>query len=379
MRCPLHLVTLVSVVIACSPDQIPTDPAADAMTAAPAAATVAFRQVSNGTDHTCAVAGDDRAYCWGYNNLGQLGDGTAEQRTRPVAVAGGLRFRLVSAGNGNTCGITSDGLAYCWGNIGQPAPAPVPGGRRWRTIDAGLDFACGLSDPDRQAYCWGVNFMGQLGDGTLSGRAVPTPVLGGRAYRNITTGAAHTCAVTVDNKAFCWGDNRDVQLGDGTTLRRRTRPRLVAGDHAFLQVDAGREHTCGVTTDDRALCWGSTMDGIGDGSTAPRSVPTALATTQRFDRVSGFGEHSCAETTANRAYCWGFNRYGGLGDGTTTRRLRPVAVTGGLTFTQVSAGGTHSCGITGVGALYCWGGNYTGQLGDGTLEDREVPTLIAVP
>lgn len=330
MRCAIPLAALVSVTLACAPDQGPNEPAGDGPPIAPVAAAAAgptFRQVSAGTAHTCAVTTDDRAYCWGYNGSSEIGDGTSELRTRPVPVAGGLRFKLVTAGNSITCGITTGDLAYCWGGgpSGGPTPTPVPGGLHWRAIDAGLDFACGLTEPDSLAYCWGVNSWGQLGNGTRRARTLPTPVAGGRVYRSITTGVTHTCAVTPSNLAFCWGDNRHAQLGEGTDSRLRSTPRLVAGDHDFVQLDGGREHTCGVTTDDKAFCWGATVDGIGDGTTALRRAPTALATDQSFDRVSGFGEHSCGETTANRAYCWGFNRDGGLGDGSTTRRLKPVA------------------------------------------------------
>ncbi len=56
------------------------------------------------------------AYCWGYNNHGELGDGTTTQRTSPVAVLGGLTFATVSAGNVFTCGVTTGGAAYCWGH-----------------------------------------------------------------------------------------------------------------------------------------------------------------------------------------------------------------------------------------------------------------------
>ena len=101
------------------------------------------RHVSAGIFHTCGVATDGRAYCWGRNPFGGLGDGTFEDRLRPTAVAGGLTFRQVSVGDGFSCGVTTDGLAYCWGwgfdgilgngsTQNSPVPVAVRGDRRYQ-------------------------------------------------------------------------------------------------------------------------------------------------------------------------------------------------------------------------------------------------------
>jgi len=78
-----------------------------------------FVTVSAGFNHTCGVTNGNAAYCWGYNNHGEVGDGTTSQRTRPVAVVGGLTFTTISAGNVFTCGMTTTGDAYCWGDNGS--------------------------------------------------------------------------------------------------------------------------------------------------------------------------------------------------------------------------------------------------------------------
>jgi alpha-tubulin suppressor-like RCC1 family protein len=98
--------------------------------------------VGPGGIHTCAVTTGDRAYCWGDNSSGQLGDGTTATRLAPVAVAGGLQINGVGAGHGGFTGHT-----------------------------------CGLTTGDR-AYCWGSNFVGQLGDGTTTDRLTPVAVAG---------------------------------------------------------------------------------------------------------------------------------------------------------------------------------------------------------
>jgi len=127
------------------------------------------------------------AYCWGANGEGALGDGTTTQRTSPVAVTGGLTFASVSAGgNGFTCGRTTTGAGYCWGlnNVGQlgdgtntnrVAPVAVNGGLTFTAIDAGFAHVLGIATGG-VGYAWGSNNQGQLGDGTTSGKTAPSPI-----------------------------------------------------------------------------------------------------------------------------------------------------------------------------------------------------------
>ena len=210
---------------------------------------------------TCGVATDRQAWCWGNNTVfGALGDGSVPGDPSygyslwPVPVGPGmnLAFSTVDAGETHACGLTTSGAAYCWGAngagqlgngtadfpIGQPLdntkthrwPEPVVGGHVFSTIDAGgalvssmLEFTyrshtCGVT-PGAVALCWGVNWFGQLGDGSTTDRVVPTPVPavpGG--FSKISAGAAHTCGLSTFGRAYCWGYNGLGQLGDGTTV-----------------------------------------------------------------------------------------------------------------------------------------------------------------
>jgi alpha-tubulin suppressor-like RCC1 family protein len=360
-----------------------------------AASAPAFYQVSSGLVHTCGLTPDNRAYCWGSNPFGALGDGTRTRRLKPVAVSGGLRFRQLSAGGFHTCGVTTGYRAYCWGanddrgtlgdgtEIDRLTPVPVAGGRLFRLVDAGGNHTCGVSYPDNKAYCWGYGSEGALGDGAWVPRLRlrPVAVAGGRQFRQVAAGDLHTCGVTTSNEAFCWGDPAYGKLGN--SLERVTgtnTPSRVVGGHRFRQVDAGTDFSCGVTTGYKAYCWGNGRSGqIGDGKPYLRYGPRAVAGGLSFERVSTGDMHSCAETTNNRVYCWGSNSNGQLGDGTTTQRLTPVAVAGGRFFNQASAGGWHSCGKTSTAVAYCWGRNDVGQLGDGTTTQRRTPVPVSGP
>jgi alpha-tubulin suppressor-like RCC1 family protein len=79
-----------------------------------------------------------------------------------------------------------------------------------------------------RAYCWGGNFLGELGDGTTALRSRPVAVLGGLDFRQLDGGGNYTCGRTAAANAYCWGFNLAGQLGDGTTTNRLS-PRAVAG------------------------------------------------------------------------------------------------------------------------------------------------------
>jgi alpha-tubulin suppressor-like RCC1 family protein len=317
------------------------------------ARSLVFRTVSAGWYHTCGVTTEDLAYCWGNNFLGKLGDGSTTDRLTPVAVRGGLRFRHLSAGAEHTCGVTTEGIAYCWG----------------------------------------ANYAGQLGEGSTTNRLTPVAVAGGRQFRHVSAAGDHTCGVTTANVAFCWGDNTYGQLGDSTLATRRLRPARVAGGRYYRQLEAGDFHTCAVTTGDRAFCWGNGTNGqIGNTRKAEiNRWPRAVAGGLSVDRVTAGRFHSCGETTGNRAYCWGANFDGQLGNGTDTGpettcpftacSTRPVAVSGGLYFDQVDAGGTHTCAKTPAGVAYCWGNTEYGDLGDGRggRTSQVTPTAVLNP
>ena len=359
----------------CAPEEEPATEVMTGISSMPLAADPpAFFQLAASGFHSCGVASDGPGWCWG---SGPLGDGSFGSLT-PVQVAGDLEFRQVTVDGSNSCGVTTGFQAYCW-NDGGP-PTPVPGGLRFYNLNAGFTHTCGVSYPDRQGYCWGSNSFGELGDATLTHREVPTLVSGGLRFRHLSAGAHYSCGLTVDDKAYCWGDNQFGQLGDGSLVAQRKRPGPISGNLAFTQLEVGTAHTCAVTRDSRAYCWGYGKRGqVGDGALRIRRTPRAVAGGLTFRRVAPGSGFTCAERPDNTVYCWGSNEFGQIGDGTTTRRLTPVALRGGLKFAQVGAGGWNACGRTPDNVGYCWGLNSGGQLGDGTNIDRHRPAPIVGP
>ena len=207
---------------------------------------------------------------------------------------------------------------------------------------------------------------GTVGDANVTSiviacTTVPSP---GLVFATVSSNSQHSCGVTTSGVAYCWGDNSFGALGDGTTANRLV-PVAVAGGHAFRLITVGGDFSCGIATSGAAFCWGS-GGVLGNGTSTGSLVPVPVAGAHSFTELSASPWRTCGVTTAAETYCWGDNTLGELGDGTTEYRLMPVVVTGGHAFATVSVGGYNTCAVTVGGLAYCWGSNLRGQLGDGT-------------
>jgi alpha-tubulin suppressor-like RCC1 family protein len=253
-------------------------------------------KVSAGATHTCAITSDNpRAVCWGDDSRGALGDGPVVTTGKSTVVMpnGAAPLRSLAAGNGYSCGMATDGRAYCWGrndrgqlgdgsSTDSPLPVLVGGGTIFDPagdIAAGAAHACARR-ADGVVLCWGRNDRGQLGEGSMVDRAAPVQV-GTTPFVMLTAGDAHTCALTAAGTAFCWGANDAGQLGIGTAGVDNPSPQPVSAANGFKVIAAGGAHTCALAAIGESgapYCWGLNTEGqLGDGTTTNRAVPTPVA------------------------------------------------------------------------------------------------------
>ncbi len=353
-----------------------------------------FTSVAASGNSTCGIATGGLAYCWGNNSLGQLGNGATTNTSIPIKVIGGLTFGSISVGslNGFACGLTTAGAAYCWGynDYGQlgsgnfansTSPVAVVGNLTFTALSVGDGGqACGIVTGGA-AYCWGFNGNGQLGSASAF-TSTPVPVSGGLSFTSISAGQnGQTCALTAAGAAYCWGNNAFGALGNGTTVSTNT-PVAVSGGLTFKSISAGYSSACALTASGTAYCWGQNTYGeLGNGTTVNSSVPAAVGGSLTFSAISVGDEFACGLVkSSGAAYCWGYNGVGQLGIGTAARSTTPAALFGGVAFASVSAGYASACAVTPGGAAYCWGDNTSGQLGNQAIGgNAATPVLVVTP
>ena len=373
-----------------------------------------FVAVSTGREHACALTGDGTAYCWGSNEFDQLGavetDETCTRldreipcRRRAVSVNTTLRFRRIAAGGVHTCALALDDRIYCWGDnlrgaLGDPSlrssttPAAIATTALFLDVAAGDQHSCAVR-LDGVAVCWGFNDWGQIGVG--SGTAsIPAPATIGGAtrYAAITASGARTCGRATDGSAFCWGRTWAGIGGTSNGAREQTTPQRVQGTLLFRSVEAGVNTTCGVTLDDVAYCWEANFNGtIGDGTSAPSQSPQPVGGNFVLLSVRSGTVQTCAIDESGYAFCWGAGGRGELGlsplllharcgDSRVPCARTPVRVSGWRQFSAISTGqGNHSCALSLSGNVYCWGAGDMGQRGDGRASFAEwSPVKVSV-
>lgn len=285
-----------------------------------------FSSISAGDRHTCALAPDGEAYCWGHNRFGQLGDGTTENRATPAAVEGGLRFSRISAGGTHTCGVDLGGTLYCWGGnwhgqagVGRDdgrvpivtSPVRVASRDQFQAVATGGIHTCGL-DVDGLAHCWGDGRGGVLGTGQEEPEDVfsPRPVAGGTRYRGLSAGLDLTCAISVDDRLHCWG--RDPSRSPGIVT---PGPREVAlpGSEPIRRLSVGPGYVCIVSAQRMLVGLGTSTEG---GCTAP-PAGSDRPVLEVSAGGNAFGQHTCALLDGGRVQCWGNDSRDQLGDSDT--------------------------------------------------------------
>ncbi len=257
------------------------------------------------------------------------------------------------------------GSAICWGYgvpldpVREPiGPTPVDTTERFTLLRGPIGGygLCGLNQSGAR-YCWGAGE-------TTAERLVPhLQDDNGLQFVDIALSQGWGCGVTAEAEAWCWGSNWFGQLGIGTVGQfdsplESAVPVKVAGDRSYVAIAGGLMHTCALDSKGAAWCWG-----LIPGADTAYGTPQPVPGDQRFDKLFAGGQFTCGLTTNGQAWCWGLGPFGELGNGGYGNSFKPLPVAGGLYFSTLAPGGTHVCGITTDEQLYCWGSNKYGQIG----------------
>ena len=399
--------------------------------------------------HTCATHSIQRTYCWGAGSKGQLGHGPAdypEKLLRPATVGEERSHPIynlihVDTGLQHTCALESspnypsgEVYARCWGDnsYGQlgddeeqiqkrSSPTQVlhgeihPGGpiaprgkplTPLAQISTGYSHTCALTS-EGTVKCWGRGLEGQLGHGAKISSHYPVFVVEKHNRSNplrgivqISAGYQHTCALTLIGTVQCWGNDQNGQLGRGRK-KSTDYPVLVKNGRNsqnplrdVVQISAGYQHTCALTSGGNVKCWGSSLDGLLGQALSRPSVPYPVdvltganqSPMEGVLQISTGQAHNCAILGSNRkVQCWGRGAEGQLGRGENSSSSMPypedVITEQGETeplsgVIEIDVGLLHSCALTSQGEVKCWGMGGFGRLGNGSEENRPYPVSV---
>jgi len=385
-----------------TPEDAGSDTAADAPAAIDASADAPVadgsvqycraRAIAAGYVHACAVVGPTKGVaCWGDNRNEQSGADldAGALRTTPGLVANLDHVEQLALGQNHSCALKTDGTVWCWGanDVGelgnasaspklQSTPTKVFGIANATQISAGYYHTCARLS-DGTVKCWGGNTSAQLGDkSTVSSFSPVSAAVSGVA--EIAAGAVHTCARLDDGGIVCWGDNYLGELGtggdDGGPDARapeyvHRQPELVEAG-AAVRVSAGSYATCGQFESPPFLrCWGNNFAKVLVPNVGLVVVDTPRPVTIPFvldggDVAPGVYQ-TCAVSDEGSLFCWGLNTYGQAG--TATNGGPPSYDPAAGVVDHVTTGFAHTCVISDASAS-CFGWNQYGQLGQGNSD-----------
>jgi hypothetical protein len=357
----------------------------------------AATSVSAGNEYACRIKEPgDTLWCWGHNFKGNLGSSTTlgGNATVPAQVSGA--WKQVSAGAFyHTCGVKTAGTLWCWGynNAGQlgngsssdeDIPAQVVGGgTTWKQVSTGTDHSC-ATKTDGTLWCWGQNSNNQLGGASPNSQALtPAQVGSDTHWSTVTAGAGgQSCALKDDNSLWCWGSNFRGQVGSGSSATTVAAPAHIGAD-TWIAVSAGNAYTCGIKTGGALYCWGAAEQGrLGNDTTtgdvnAPAHIGSATWKTVAAGGAANFGT-TCGIQTDGTGWCWGYNGSGQLGNGSFDDSNSPTQVDTTTSWSSVSVGANFACGVKNDESQRCWGNGGHGEMGDGSTFpfDNPIPVIV---
>ena len=351
----------------------------------------AIKNIAAGGGNTCVLLTSGGVECWGVNEVGQLGDGTFASSLVPRPVKGITNATAVTFGKHNPgfgCAVLAGGTAKCWGynshgqlgnggvGYGDLYPFTVRRISSATAIAAGGEYTCALL-AGGSVQCWGLNYYGQLGNGSNRNSFGPVSVTGISTASAVATENEHSCALLHSGAVQCWGSNFNGELGNGSTTSSNT-PVTVIGINNATAVAAGGASVCALLVSGAVKCWGGNSLGqLGNGSNLDSSIPVSVTGISTAVAITAGTNHYCAVLGNGGTRCWGSNGSGELGNGTTTDSNIAVRVHEFNSPSRLMAAGVvHTCALLIDGMMRCWGNGDVGQLGDGRQDRSSLPVNV---
>jgi len=359
-----------------------------------------------------------KLYTCGYNNAGQLGNGTEVNRSVATDVSTfgslvGTTIIRVSCASDHTIALDSTGKVHAWGEntYGQLgnnmliAKSNVPiiistfgslVGKTITSVSSGMSCTLAL-DSTGKVHAWGNNSNGQLGNNTVTQSNIPIAIsaiigssLVGKTITSIACGALHTLALDSTGQVHAWGFNAQGQLGNNTTTQSNI-PIAISSFGSLVgtnivAVVCGGYHNLALDSSGQMHAWGNNAQGVlGNNTTTQSNIPIAISSFgslvgKTITSFSCGGYHNLALDSTGKVHAWG---RGVTLETYATQSNIPVAISEiigsslvGKVITAVSSGELHNLALDATGQVHTWGTNNYGQLGNNTRIDALLPTQI---
>jgi len=349
----------------------------------------------NASKVPAAPAINRELWAWGYNDSGQLGDGTQIDKSSPIQVGALTDWSDISFGESYSLAVKKDGTLWAWGNnsygqlgdgtiTARSSPVQIGTLTNWAKVAAGayqsfltLTPASFAIKTDGTLWSWGSGLQGNLGDGTSTTKSSPVQIGTGTNWSYVVSGGACGFAIKTDGTMWSWGDNSYGKLGLGAgDTTARSSPTQIGTLTTWTKVVAGGFHTAAIKNDGTLWTWGRNTAGqLGDFSTVDKQSPIQVGSFLWSNVTAGYS-HTIGIQTDSSMWAWGGNTAGALG--LSLPNIQPARVMAPYSerFRKVFAGGNHTLAIKINGTLWGWGVNSNGQLGRGSLVASSSPVQI---
>lgn len=363
-----------------------------------------YKAIATGGSHTLAVKADGTLLAWGLNRSGQLGDGSAIDKPSPTTIGSLKTWSVIAAGEFHTVALLGTNCAvngcplYAWGynqngqlgdgtTTDKNTPTKIGSVTTWIAVAAGRAHTLAVKK-DGSLWAWGRNFDGQLGNGSLTqaDSLVPVAVGTAKTWKAVAAGESHSVGIQTDGSVWTWGTRNLGQTGQGVgnpaipvTMMDSVPTVLAVPGIAFnfTSMAAGGNHSLAIRTNGSLYAWGSNAYGqLGNDTTNDAYTPIQIGTDVDWSVVAAGGSHSMGIKTDGTLWAWGSNSDGQLGDGSTTDAQRPMQIGIEKNWIWVSAGKFHTFAIKADGTLWGWGRNQEGQQGNGSAGSAAPNVLV---
>lgn len=340
-----------------------------------------WSKISSGLYHNLAIAQNGTLWAWGYNNSGQVGDGTTINKIIPTQISTETNWVSAHAGYYHSFAIKSDGTLWGWGlnttrqlgdgtNANKVVPTQIGSATNWAKVSGGENFSVGIKT-DGTLWVWGSDDQEQMGNGTGGANFTPTQLGIATDWSDAKAGRYHVIALKNYNRIYTWGYNGNGQIGNGFTGSNQNVPYLIPGLNNFIKIEAGVNSSFAIK-DDNTLY----MSGLNSNS---NSSFTQIMFPMTWSNVKAGQSHVIGLKSDGTLWAWGSNSNGQIAQPGFTSVATPYQISGSNYSTNIGANIYGSVALKADGSLYGCGQNHVGQLADNTTVDKTNITAIACP